>query len=306
MRIAVTGGAGFIGSHLVDALAGRGDQVVVVDPRPPHRADVEHADADITDLVGLRQAFAGCAVVFHLAAVSNVNHVYAGPVEALDVNVGGTGRVWQAARDCEVGRVLLASTVWVYAAATGPEPLTETSPTEVGGAGHLYTATKIAAEMVAHSFQELYGQAFTILRYGIPFGPRMREELVIPRFVRMALAREPISIDGDGSQYRNYVYIDDLIDAHLRSLGPAGENATFNLEGPEPVSIRRITEALAGVLGRPLDVSFGPPRPGDYGGREVSGAKAAAELGWVPRIRFEEGLARFVEWYTEGAGRRPA
>jgi len=305
MRVGVTGGAGFIGSNLVDGLLDAGHEVVVIDQRPPHRPEARFAKADIGDVRGLTRALRGCGAVFHLAAVSNVNEAFAHPAETLDVNVTGTGRVWEAARAAGVDRAVLASTVWVYAAAPpGEGPLTEDVPLRIGATGHLYTASKIAAELVVHSHRELYGQRFTILRYGIPYGPRMREELVIPRFVRMGLAGEPITIDGDGSQYRNYVYIDDLIDAHLRALGPEGEDEVFNLEGPEPVSIRRITESLTRALGRNLVVTFGPSRPGDYAGREVSGAKARRVLAWRPAVGFDDGLHRYVEWYrdTQGGG----
>jgi len=298
VRVAVTGGSGFIGSHLVDALVEAGHDVVVVDQRPPHRTDVTFERVDVTSLPGLVRAFRRCDALFHLAAVANVNEALAHPVETLDVNITGTGRVWEAARVNGVPRAVLASTVWVYAGAPpGDHPLTEDSPVELTATGHLYTSSKIAAELVVHNYLELYGQHFTILRYGIPYGPRMRDELVIPRFVRMALDSETIVISGDGRQYRNYVYIDDLVDAHLLALTAEGEDQVFNLEGPEPVSIRRITEALGGALGRRLAVEFGPARPGDYAGRSVSAAKAARVLGWSPTTRFDEGLRHYVDWY---------
>jgi UDP-glucose 4-epimerase len=128
----------------------------------------------------------------------------------------------------------------------------------------------------------------------------MRAELVIPRFVRAALAGDMITVNGDGTQYRNYVYIDDLIDAHLLALGDDGVNQVFNLEGAEKITIRHLVETIGQVLGRSVAVEFGEPRPGDYGGREVSAAKAARILGWVPQVSFAEGLRRYIEDFQAG------
>ncbi|HEY5013055.1 MAG TPA: NAD-dependent epimerase/dehydratase family protein [Acidimicrobiia bacterium] len=299
MRIAVTGGAGFIGSHVVDHLVDAGHGVVVVDPRRPHRPDVEQAVADLRDLDSLVAATEGCDAIFHLAAVSNVNDVFDSPVDAIDINVTGTTRVLEAARRNEVERVFFASTVWVYGSAVGDGDLGEDALIDTQIPSHLYTASKIAGELVIRSFEELYGVAFTILRYGVPFGPRMRDELVIPRFVQMALAGETITVAGDGLQFRNYVYVEDLAEAHVLALDPAARNEVFNVEGPEPISIRAMVEALEEVLGRPLPVEYGPARPGDFRGRPVSGHKIGKVLDWTPRTSFETGLRRYVEWYAE-------
>jgi UDP-glucose 4-epimerase len=298
MRIAVTGGAGFIGSHVVDHLLAAGHVVVVVDARRPHRPDVEHAVAELRDLDALVAATRGCDMIFHLAAVSNVNDVFDSPVDAVDINVTGTARVLEAGRRNDVERVFFASTVWVYGSAVGDGELGEDALVDTQIPSHLYTASKIAGELVVRSFDELYGLPFTILRYGIPFGPRMRDELVIPRFVRMALAGETITVAGDGHQFRNYVYVEDLAEAHVLALDPAARGEVFNLEGPQPVSIRAMVEALEAVLGRRLAVEYGPARPGDFRGRAVSGSKVEKVLDWTPRTSFEDGLRRYVEWHT--------
>ncbi len=299
MKIAVTGGSGFIGSHVVDRLHEAGHQVTVLDTRPPHRRDVAYRDADVLDLAGLVRATSGCDVVFHLAAVSNVNDALADPVGTFELNVTGTGRVCEAARRNRVGRVVLASTVWVYASAPGEGPLTEDSPLSPQGTGHVYTASKVAAELVVTSFGELYGVPYTILRYGIPFGPRMREELVIPRFVTSARNGTRITIQGDGLQYRNYLYVEDLADAHVLALGDAAANQVFNLEGPAPVSIRDAAETARALVNPHTPIEYVAARPGDYAGREVSAEKAARLLGWVPSTTFEDGMKRYLEWWLD-------
>jgi UDP-glucose 4-epimerase len=300
MKVAVTGGSGFIGSHVVDKLVAAGHQVVIIDRRAHNRTDAVLRDVDITDLSGLVRAMRGCDAVFHLAGVSNVNDAYADPVATIDINVTGTARVWEAARRNQIGRAVLASTVWVYAAATGEDAAAEDTPLTVTGTEHIYTASKLAAEVVVTSFGELYGQSYTILRYGIPYGPRMREELVIPRFMRAALAGETLTINGDGLQFRNYVYVEDLADAHLLLLDGRGDNQILNLEGPAPVSIRQVAEVVRSLVDPDLLIEFLPSRPGDYAGREVSAEKASRLLGWRATTPFEEGMRRYIEWWSAG------
>ena len=298
MRVTVTGGSGFIGSHVVDRLVDAGHQVVVVDTRPPHRPDVLFRDGDVTDVATLIKATAASEAIFHLAAVSNVNDAHADPVGAMEVTVVGTARVCEAARRNRIGRTILASTVWVYSAAPGEGPVTEETPLASIGSAHVYTASKIAAELVLSSFGELYGIPYTILRYGIPFGPRMRSELVIPRFLASARTGGRITIHGDGLQCRNYVYVEDLAEAHLLALREGASGQIFNLEGPAPVSIRHVAELARELINPRARVEFVAARPGDYAGREVSGDKAARVLGWVPQTTFDEGMKRYVEWWV--------
>ena len=298
-RIAVTGGSGFIGSHLVDALVDAGHTVHVLDTHPPHRDDLAFAAIDVTDVDGLTRAFEGVDVVFHLAAVSNINDAFTYPLETLAINVTGTANVWEAARRNSVGRCVLASTVWVYAGALGEGPFDEETPFHTPSSGHIYTTSKIAAEMVVHNFYDMHQQPFTILRYGIPYGPRMREELVIPAFINRAMRGEAITINGDGLQYRNYLYVADLCEAHLLAMGPAGENHVFNLEGLEAISIVHLAETVRDLVDVNTRIEHRPGRFGDYRGQHVSATKAADVLGWTATTPFEIGLRRVVDWYLD-------
>ena len=307
MRIGVTGGSGFIASHVVDQLLADGNEVVVIDHRVrPHRGDVQFEDIDVLNLSAMIQATKGCDYLFHLAAVSNVNYAHKYPVYTVDLNINGTANVLEAARLNKVKRVLFASTVWVYTGTRGNGTLTEDEPFHLPDAGHIYTSSKIASEMIIHNYWQLYRQPFTILRYGIPYGPRMREELVIPIFIRKALTGEPIRIEGDGSQYRNYVYIDDLARAHLLALGPRAENQVYNLEGAERITIKDIADTINKVLGGGVHVEYAPARPGDYAGKEVSAEKIYRELDWRPQVGFEEGMRRTVEWFMKKYRRHAA
>jgi len=200
-RIAITGGSGFIGSHVVDRMIASGHDTMVLDIRPPHRPDVAYREVDVLDLGAVVQATRDCNVVFHLAGVSDASDALARPVSAVQVNVAGTGNVFEASRRNNVSRTILASTAWVYAGAQGDVPIDEEAPFHLPGAGHIYTSSKITEELIAHNYNELYGTPFTILRYGDVYGPRMPENFVIPQFVRQALAGEPIAVHGDGSQF---------------------------------------------------------------------------------------------------------
>ena len=201
--VVVTGGSGFIGSHVVDALIVDGHKVTVIDHRVrPHRDDVAFEDIDLMDLSSVLSATRGAEHIFHLAAVSNVNTAHKYPVYTTALNVMGTTHVLEAARINGVSRVHLASTVWVYNGIPNGRPADESVPFYLNGAGHIYTSSKIASELICHNYHQLYGVPITVLRYGIPYGPRMREELLIPVFLKKALQGEPLTISGKGGQFR--------------------------------------------------------------------------------------------------------
>lgn len=298
MRVAVTGGSGFIGSHVVDHCRAAGHETVVIDRAAPHRSDVDFRERDLLDEAALADAIRGCDTVFHLAAVSNVNVARERPVHTVELNILGTARVLEAARRNGVRRVVFASTVWVYSGCR-EECVSEETPFHLAGAGHIYTSSKIAAEMICHDYRRLYDLSVTILRYGIPYGPRMREELLIPIFIRKALAGEPLTVSGDGAQYRNFVYIDDLARANLLALSERADGGTYNLEGPSPVTVRQVAEAVRAIVGPEVQIVSVPARPGDYGGKTVDATRAERELGWKAEIPFEEGMRRTVAWYRQ-------
>ncbi len=304
--VAVTGGAGFIGSNVVDALVGAGRTVRVLDQTRPHRDDVEWHPVDILDVDSLASAVEGTEATFHLAAMADVNDIYADPARAVAVNVQGTVNVLEACRRTDAGRVILASTVWVYGATVG-DVVDEDTPFTLDTDRHLYITTKIASEFACRDYLNLYDRPFTVLRYGIPYGPRMRETTVMSAFFRRALAGEALTIDGDGMQSRNFVYVEDLARAHLLALLPQAENQVINVDGPVPVTIRQVAELTAELVGD-VEVSFGPSRPGDLKPQTVLNDKSRELLGWEPKVGIEDGMRRSFEWYVasraEAAERR--
>lgn len=304
MRVAVTGGCGFIGSHVVDHLVKAGHDVLIIDKNERWlNPGAEYLIADLFDPTALDTALDGREVVFHLAGAANVNDVAADPVLALRLNVEGVGRVLEVARGQGCRRVVLASTVWVYGATVGAGERTEDAAVDLRRAGHLYASTKLAAEMVMHSYREMYGQEFTILRYGIPYGPRMRDALVIARFVSAAKEGKPITIAGTGDQHRNFVYVEDLAEAHVLALSPAAANQTLALEGGTPVTVAEIAEIVQHLV-RQVPVVHTPGRPADYDGVSVSNRLAKELLNWSPSTPLAEGVRRYLAWLdTTGGGR---
>jgi UDP-glucose 4-epimerase len=152
--------------------------------------------------------------------------------------------------------------------------------------------------MVLHSYAALYDLPFTILRYGVPYGPRMRDELVIAKFVAKALRGEPLTVAGDGRQTRNFIYVEDLADAHVLALAPEAANGTFAVDGAEAVSIRQVADTVARLVGD-TKVERVPGRSGDFAGRPVDISHAREVLGWQPATSFEDGVRRYLDWVRE-------
>jgi UDP-glucose 4-epimerase len=303
-KVVVTGGSGFIGSHVVDALIDAGHQVTIIDHRVrPHRDDVNFEDVDLMDASSVQAATRGIKHIFHLAAVSNVNYAYKYPVYTVALNMLGTAHVLEAARINGAERVYFASTVWVYNGTPNGAPLDETVPFYLNGAGHIYTSSKMASEMICHNYFQLYKVPFTILRLGIPYGPRMREELLIPTFIKKAFAGQPLTIAGAGNQYRNFIYVRDIAEAHVLAMEQIAMNQTYNLEGSRKITVLEVAKGIREVLGEHVEIEFVPERPGDFGGKEVTGEKAWQELGWKPKVEFEEGLRLTVEWFCQKWGK---
>ena len=301
MRVLVTGGAGFIGSHVVDRLQARGHLPRIFDlaPSPYHGPEVETVLGDLCDPDLARRAMDGCDAVIHLAAMADVDEVAKDPVRTDRVNTHGTHVLLEAARDTGIARFVYASTIWVYGDAADPVPLDEDTP--LGLPRHFYTATKNAGEMYTASYGELYGLEWTILRFGIPYGPRARPTAVVPAFTAKALAGQPLTIAGDGTQSRRFVYVEDLADGVALSLVPAAANRIYNLVGREHTSVRSIARTIRDIVGD-VKIVHVEGRAGDLHGGNISGARAAAELGWEPTTSFEDGVRRYVDWVTASAG----
>jgi UDP-glucose 4-epimerase len=299
MKALVTGGAGFIGSHVVDRLLAEGHHVRVFDMRAAAGAGRRHCEYVVGDLLDpgdLGSAARGCDVIVHLAAAADVGLVAKDPIGSEALNSRGTLNVLEAARSTGA-RVVYASTIWVYSDVRASD-VDEDS--ELGLPSHLYTATKLAGEMYCRSYGELYDVESTILRFGIPYGPRARPAAVLPIFVNKALAGEPLTIAGDGLQTRRFVYVEDLAEGVVSALRPQAAGRIYNLVGEEETSVRDIADAVRDAVGD-VAIVHTEGRAADFAGARISGERAADELDWRPRTPFAEGVQRYVAWHREDA-----
>jgi UDP-glucose 4-epimerase len=293
-RVLVTGGSGFIGSHVVDKLADAGFEPRIYDLQhsPHHEPDsVDTVVGDLFDHETLSAAMEDCDAVVHLAAYADVGIVAKEPVEAEECNSRGTLAVLEAARATDT-RVIYGSTIWVYGA-SGDGLIDEDA--RLGLPDHLYTASKLAGEMYCTSYAELYDVSCTILRFGIPYGPRARPAAVIPIFVSKALKGEALTIAGDGLQTRRFVYVEDLAEGIVAGLEKGEGNRVYNLAGDETVTIRELADIVSGLIDD-TEIVHTPGRNGDFGGAVISNERAAKELDWRASTPLREGVRRYLSW----------
>ncbi len=302
----VTGGAGFIGSHLAGALLERGHDVRVLDNLTTGlRANVpsgaEFVEGDVRDPATVAAATAGCEVVLHQAAVASVPQSIAEPRTAHDANINGTFNVLLAARDAGVRRVVFAASSAVYG--NSPElPKVEDMPADPCSP---YALQKQVGESYCRLFTELYGLQTVAIRYFNVFGPRQNPSSpysgVLSLFIKAALAGEAATIYGDGEQTRDFTYVYDIVDGVMRAVDvPAASGEVINVATGASVSLNQAWDALGRIVGPlPAPVHV-PEREGDVRHSRADIAKAERVLGFRARIPFEEGLRRTVEWARRG------
>ncbi|MGD8450319.1 MAG: SDR family oxidoreductase [Phycisphaerae bacterium] len=304
----VTGGAGFIGSHVVRRLLARGDRVRILDDmstgRPANladiRADVDFVEGDIRDLPTVQRAATGTAAVFHLAARASVPRSVAEPLPANDVNITGTLNVLLAARDAGAERVIYSASSSAY----GDTPTLPKIETMTPQPLSPYAVGKLAAENYCTCFHTCYGLQTISLRYFNVFGPRQdpnsQYAAVIPAFVtHMVSGRRPV-IFGDGEQSRDFCYIDNVVNANLLALEAAElGGAVVNIACGERTTLNEIVRLINGQLGTDLAAEHQDPRVGDVRHSLADVAAAKRVIGYEPKIFFQEGLARSIEWYRQ-------
>jgi UDP-glucose 4-epimerase len=302
----VTGGAGFIGSNIADALARRGDRVRVLDDFSTGRREnlagmpeVEVVEGDLRDAAAVARAVAGVEGVFHQAALRSVPRSVDDPLSSNEVNVTGTLVLLLACRAAGVRRLVYASSSSVY----GDDPAlpkVETLPTRPISP---YAISKLAAEHYCQTFARLYGLETVSLRYFNVFGPRQNPEskysAVIPRFLAQALAHEPLEVHGDGEQSRDFTYIDNVVQANLLAMerpGVSGE--ALNVACGTRHSLLAIADAIGDFLGRRLELAHVAPRPGDVRHTLADVTKAERLLGYRPTVDFATGMRRTCEYFV--------
>ena len=313
MRVLVTGGAGFIGSHLVERLLDRRHDVLVLDSFDDYydpglkrenlrvaldspRAALVEGDIRDTELVERAFGEFGPELVVHLAARAGVRPSIDLPLLYQDVNVGGTLVLLEAARRAGIRKFLFASSSSVYGDESSV-PFSETDPVERPVSP--YAATKRAGELLGYTYWHLYGIAFWALRFFTVYGPRQRPEMAIHKFTRLIDEGQEVPQFGDGSTRRDYTWIEDIIDGVEAAVERIEGYEILNLGESKTTSLADLIGLIARSLGKPARVRQLPFQPGDVRTTCADISRAAARIGYAPRCSIEAGVPRFVTWYRE-------
>lgn len=307
-RALVTGGAGFIGSHLAEGLLKQGYQVRVLDNFATGRRDnlgqvtndIELMEGDVRNLTTVRAAVRNVDVVFHEAALPSVERSVKHPLESNEVNIAGTLNVLVAARDANVGRVVYAASSAAYGNAAAlpkeesmtPDPL---SPYAIG---------KLAGEQYMKVFTQLYGLSTVSLRYFNVFGPRQDPTTqyagVIAKFTTCALEGKPYPVYGDGEQSRDFTYVENVVLSNLLAAeAQLDHSPLLNIAFGERTTLNQILKLLNELTNQNLPASYGPERAGDVRHSHANLERAHKVLGYAPKVDVREGLRRTLEWYRE-------
>ena len=320
MRVLLTGAAGFIGSHLAERLAGRGDQVVGFDnfdafyPRAVKERNLaalaaqpnfELVEGDITSPADLARGVERGRpdVVVHLAALAGVRPSIANPLRYGEVNVAGTLRVLEACAHARVGRLVFASSSSVYGVDSAV-PFREAD--SCGKPASPYAATKRSGELSAFVAHHLQSLDVTCLRFFTVYGPRQRPDLAIHKFTRLIDGGQTIELYGDGSTSRDYTWIDDIIDGTVAAIDEQASARVpgyrlYNLGGSRTTSLLRLVELISDALGKKPVIDWRPEQPGDMRRTLADLTLVGSTLGYAPRVAIDDGIARFVKWWRSRA-----
>ena len=315
-NILITGGAGFIGSHLVDHLLAQGlwrvtvvddfndfyDPSIKLENVMTHRSNpnFELVEADIRDPAALRRAFTetNFECIVHLAARAGVRPSLKEPHLYLETNVNGAMNLLELARSSGTKQFIFGSSSSVYGL-NNKVPFSEDDP--IFNPISPYAATKAAGELICHSYAHLYGMRIVCLRFFTVYGARQRPDLAIHKFAKLISAGKPIPVFGDGTTRRDYTYIDDII-AGVRAAIDYGQSnyEIVNLGESRTVELRELISILEDALGERAKIDWQPMQPGDVPQTFADITKARRLLGYNPQTQIEEGIERFVEWFRDG------
>ncbi|MSU22065.1 MAG: SDR family NAD(P)-dependent oxidoreductase [Pedosphaera sp.] len=314
MNFLVTGGAGFIGSHVCGRLLQKGHSVWVFDDLNSFydpavklqnlkelgalNGSFAFVQGDLTDRAAVEQLTGSQRFdqIIHLAARAGVRPSIEEPALYQRVNVEGTVNLLEAARARQIKKITIASSSSVYGV-NSKVPFSEADP--IFSTISPYAASKLACEALGHVYHHLYGMDVAMLRFFTVYGPRQRPDLAIHKFARLISAGQPIPVFGDGSTARDYTYVDDTVDGIIACTEKEFGYSIFNLGESQTVKLSYLIELLQEALGKKANIHREPNQPGDVPITFADISKAQAVLGYHPRVKIEEGIPRFIDWFRK-------
>jgi len=303
MKYIVTGGAGFIGSHLVETLS-RKHEIVVIDDLSTGREhnlagfrdSIRFARGNITSLALLKEICGGADGIFHEAAIASVPRSVENPLETNDVNITGTLNTLIAARECGVKKVVFASSAAVY----GENPVLPKHEGMIPEVLSPYAVAKLTGEHYCSVFSQLYGVETVSLRYFNVFGPRQDPNSpysgVISKFITNILNKKRIVMYGDGKQTRDFVFVKDVVQANTNAMG-SNARGVFNVACQKSINLLELAETIMEITGNSVPVTFEAPRAGDIRDSLADISRAKKDLGYAPQFSLREGIEETVEWF---------
>src|SRR6478672_7086505 len=311
--VVVTGGAGFIGSHIAAALSNSGARVRVLDDLSTgHRENLEEIGGDIDFIQGsvadeklMRKALEGVEVVFHEAAIPSVPRSVENPTQSHVASVDGTFSLLLAARDQKVRRVVYAASSSAY----GDQPTLPKSEAMLPDPLSPYAVAKLVGEYYCRVFTRVYGLETVALRYFNVFGPRQdptsQYAAVVPRFIRAIADGRPVTVHGDGEQSRDFTYVENVVQANLLAAdAPDGAGRVLNIATGGSETVNALAATIGSILDKPVEKTFGPAQPGDVRESWADVSSASETIGYEPSVGFEDGLRRTIDAMLQTKGAR--
>ena len=279
-NILVTGGSGFIGSHVVDSLVKRNYKVTILDLVKPKRKDVKFIKGDLLNYNLINQVVKKNNLIFHLAAVSDINKVKTIPLKTISTNIIGTTNLLEASRKVNIKKFIFASTYY-----------------SSSNAGNLYTTSKKASELIIKNYNLLYGLNYTILRYPTAYGPRNREVDAISIFVKKALKNLTLVIQGNGQQKRNYLYAEDIAEGSMVALKKKMKNKTITLASNQNIKIVHLAKKIIKLTKSKSKIKYDKKRKriDDFTSNFTSNRKIYGFIGWKPKFSLNRGLSDYIK-----------
>ena len=284
-NIAIIGGAGFIGTFTKKELQSHGYDVTVIDIK--ENSDIT---VDVIDYNRVKKALSSKKfdAVYMFAAISDSKENHIDIKKAVNTNIMSLTNTLDAMHELGISRIIFSSTVWVYSVCNVIE-VNEDTNLSISNSDHIYTTCKLTCEAIIRNYQKVRGIDFTILRYGIAYGPGCHPDTVLSKFISNAISGKPLVVTGNGNIYRNFLYVTDHARGNRLALSEKAKNQIINLEGAQSISIKNVAERVQELHGKEVKIIYTDERLGDYKGKIVDNSKAKKLLNWEPTVNFLEG-----------------